>query len=69
MNTFVLENDKGARCFVKFHWRPMLGIHSLGWDEALSLAGHDPDYHRRDLWEAIESGNFPQYEFGLQVFF
>jgi catalase len=53
---------------VKFHWTPLQGTHSLVWDEAVKLAGADPDFHRRDLWEAIESGNFPEWELGLQVF-
>jgi len=67
VNTFCLVNEKGVRHFVKFHWRPLLGVHSLVWDESLKLAGQDPDFHRRDLWEAIEMGNFPEYEFGLQI--
>jgi catalase len=54
--------------FVKFHWSPLLGTHSLDWDEAVKISGADPDFHRRDLWEAIESGNYPEYELGLQVF-
>ena len=67
VNTFRLINDQGKACFVKFHWKPMLGVHSLVWDEAQKLAGKDPDYNRRDLWEAINSGDFPEYEFGVQV--
>ncbi len=67
VNTFRLINDQGKACFVKFHWKPMLGVHSLVWDEAQKLAGRDPDYNRRDLWEAINSGDFPEYEFGVQV--
>jgi len=54
--------------FVKFHWTPKAGTHSLCWDEAVKISGADPDYHRRDLWERIESGAFPEYELGLQVF-
>lgn len=64
VNTFVLINADGKRHFVKFHMKPLLGIHGLAWDEALKLGGADPDYHRRDLYEAISSGNFPEYEFG-----
>ncbi|CAG4917455.1 catalase HPII [Paraburkholderia saeva] len=62
---FVNAEDKG--CFVKFHWRPVLGSYSLLWDEAQKIAGKDPDYHRRDLWEAIERGDFPEFELGVQV--
>jgi catalase len=50
VNTFTLINDKGERHFVKFHWTPKLGVHSFVWDEALKLAGQDPDFHRKDLW-------------------
>ncbi|CAM0138432.1 hypothetical protein VKS41_002982 [Umbelopsis sp. WA50703] len=67
VNTYILVNDEGERRFVKFHWKPLLGTHSLAWDECLKLAGQDPDYHRRDLWEAIESGNYPQWDFGIQI--
>jgi len=68
VHTFRLVNAKGESRFCKFHWTPMAGTHSLVWDEAVKLAGADPDFHRRDLWEAIESGNFPEWELGLQVF-
>jgi catalase len=68
VHTFRLVNAKGESLFCKFHWNPMAGTHSLVWDEAVKLAGADPDFHRRDLWEAIESGNFPEWELGLQVF-
>jgi catalase len=68
VHTFRLVNAKGETRFCKFHWTPMAGTHSLVWDEAVKLAGADPDFHRRDLWEAIESGNFPEWELGLQVF-
>ena len=54
--------------FRSFHWKPLLGTHSLVWDEAVKIMGADPDFHRRDLWEAIESGNYPEWELGLQVF-
>ncbi|MCE3278766.1 MAG: Catalase [Bacteroidetes bacterium] len=62
---FVNENDKSH--FVKFHWKPVLGVHSVAWDEAQNISGKDPDFHRRDLWEAIETGNFPEYELGVQL--
>ena len=52
---------------MKFHWKPLLGAHSLVWDEAQKIAGKDPDFHRRDLWEAIEAGDFPEYELGVQI--
>lgn len=67
VNTFTLENAKGERHFVKFHWTPHLGVHSLVWDEALKLAGQDPDYHRRDLYDAIELGAYPKWKFGIQT--
>jgi len=67
VHTFRLVNAKGVSRFVKFHWKPLLGTHSMVWDEAQKLAGKDPDYHRRDLWEAIELGNFPEYELGVQI--
>jgi catalase len=68
VHTFRLIDAKGASRFVKFHWTPLQGTHSLVWDEAVKLAGADPDFHRRDLWEAIEAGHFPEWELGLQVF-
>jgi len=67
VNTFRLVNADGKAVFVKFHWKPALGVHSLVWDEAQKLAGKDPDFHRRDLWEAIEQGNCPEWLFGVQV--
>lgn len=67
VNTFTLTNDKGERHFVKFHFTPELGVHSLVWDEALKIAGQDPDFHRKDLMEAIESGIFPKWKFGIQT--
>ncbi|KAF5521399.1 Catalase-1 [Colletotrichum aenigma] len=67
VNTYTLTNDKGERHFVKFHFTPELGVHSLVWDEALKLAGQDPDFHRKDLAEAIENGAFPKWKFGIQV--
>jgi catalase len=68
VHTFRLVNDEGESVFCKFHWTPKLGTHSLTWDEAVKISGCDPDFHRRDLWEAIESGAYPEYELGLQVF-
>lgn len=67
VHTFRLINDLGESHFVKFHWKPVLGVHSLVWDEAQKISGKDPDYHRRDLWEAIEKGDYPEYEFGVQL--
>jgi catalase len=68
VHTFRLVNAKGVSVFCKFHWKPLLGTHSLVWDEAVKIAGADADFHRRDLWEAIESGNYPEWELGLQIF-
>lgn len=67
VHTFRFVNEQGKARFVKFHWKPVLGVHSLVWDEAQKLAGKDPDFHRRDLFEAIEMGNFPEYELGVQM--
>lgn len=67
VHTFRLVNASGKAVMCKFHWKPVLGAHSLLWDEAQELAGRDPDFHRRDLWESIENGNFPEYELGLQI--
>lgn len=67
VNTFTLINDKSERHFVKFVYTPELGVHSLVWDEALKLAGQDPDYHRRDLIEAIANRCYPKWKFGVQV--
>jgi catalase len=67
VHTFRLINAKGDSHFVKFHWRPKLGRHGLLWDEAQKLAGRDPDFHRRDLWEAIEQGHCPEWELGVQL--
>ncbi|TDF83170.1 catalase HPII [Pseudomonas sp. H9] len=67
VHTFRLINAKGKSSFVKFHWKPKAGVRSLLWDEAQKLAGKDADYHRRDLWEAIETGNYPEWEFGVQI--
>jgi catalase len=68
VHTFRLVNAKGVSVFCKFHWKPILGTHSLVWDEAVKIAGADADFHRRDLWEAIESGHYPEWELGLQIF-
>src|SRR5450432_684377 len=67
VHTFRFINEKGKARFVKFHWKPLLGVHSVVWDEALKISGNDPDFHRRDLWEAIESGAFPEWELGVQI--
>lgn len=68
VHTFRLVNAAGESVFVKFHWSPKAGTHSLVWDEAVKISGADPDYHRRDLWERIESGAYPEFELGIQVF-
>lgn len=67
VHTFRLVNAEGKSVFCKFHWRPVLGIHSLIWNEAQKIGGADPDFHRRDLWENIEQGFYPEYELGVQV--
>ncbi|TDO20658.1 catalase [Pedobacter duraquae] len=67
VHTFRLINSAGKASFVKFHWKPLLGVHSVAWDEAQNISGKDPDFHRRDLWDAIESGAFPEWELGIQV--
>ncbi len=67
VHTFRLVNADGKSRFVKFHWKPVLGMHSVAWDEAQKISGKDPDFHRRDLWDSIESGNFPQWELGVQI--
>ena len=67
VHTFRLVNEQGVSCFVKFHWKPLLGVHSVAWDEAQIISGKDSDFHRRDLWEAIDSGNFPEWELGVQI--
>ncbi len=68
VHTFRLVNEAGESTYVKFHWRPTLGMASVVWDEALKISGADPDFHRRDLWNAIEEGNFPEWELGVQLF-
>lgn len=67
VNTYRFVNEQGTARFVKFHWKPLLGVHSLVWDEAQKIAGKDPDFHRRDIWNAINMGEYPEYEFGVQV--
>jgi catalase len=67
VHTFRLVNARGDSVFVKFHWKPKLGVHGLAWDEAQKIAGRDPDFHRRDLWEAIDRGDFPEWELGVQI--
>ena len=68
VHTFRFVNDKGESQFVKFHWNPVAGTHSLVWDEAVKISGADSDFHRRDLWEAIEAGAYPEWELGVQIF-
>jgi catalase len=68
VHSFRLVNAAGEAVFCKFHWTPVAGTHSLMWDEAVKISGADPDFHRRDLWEAIEAGNYPEWELGLQIF-
>lgn len=67
VHTYRLVNAEGKSRFVKFHWKPILGVHSLVFDEAQKLAGKDPDFQRRDLWESIEKGNYPEFELGVQI--
>jgi catalase len=68
VHTFRLVNAAGKSTFVKFHWKPKLGLQSVVWNEALKINGADPDFHRRDLWNAIQNGDFPEWELGLQLF-
>src|ERR1700722_13852462 len=67
-HTFRLVNAKGKSTFVKFHWKPKLGMQSVVWNEAVKINGADPDFHRRDMWQAIHSGQFPEWELALQLF-
>lgn len=67
IHTFRLINAKGKSHFARFHWKPLLGVHSVTWDEAVKINGADPDFHRRDLWEAIENKQYPSWELGLQI--
>ena len=68
VHTFRLVNAEGRSTFVKFHWKPKAGMQSVVWNEALKISGADPDFHRRDLWDAITGGDFPEWELGLQLF-
>jgi len=68
VHTFRLVNADGKSTFVKFHWKPKQGLQSVVWNEALKINGADPDFHRRDLWNAINSGDYPEWELGMQVF-
>ena len=68
VHSYRFVNDGGGSVFVRFHWKPRQGTHSLVWDEAVKIGGADPDFHRRDLWEAIETGEYPEWELGLQIF-
>ncbi len=68
VHTFRLVNGAGESVFCKFHWNPKFGTHSMVWDEAVKVSGADPDFHRRDLWDRIESGAYPEWELGLQIF-
>ena len=67
VHTFRFVNDQGISHFVKFHWKPVLGVHSVVWDEAQKLNGKNPDFHRQDLYDAIDSGNYPEFELGVQI--
>ncbi|MCY7346769.1 MAG: catalase [Pyrinomonadaceae bacterium] len=67
IHTFRLINDEGKATFVKFHWKPRLGVHSVAWNEAQKISGFDADFHRRDLWEAIDGGDFAEWDFGVQL--
>lgn len=68
VHTFRLVNEAGKSTFVKFHWKPKLGMQSVVWNEAVKINGADPDFHRRDMWAAIQSGDYPEWELGLQLF-
>lgn len=67
VHTFKWVNERGEVTFVKYHWKPVLGAYGLLWDEAMKISGADPDFHRKDLWEAIDSGNFVEFELGVQM--
>ncbi|MBO1005705.1 catalase [Pseudogracilibacillus auburnensis] len=67
VHTFRFVNEEGIAFFVKFHWKPLLGVHSLVWDEAQKISGKEPDFHRRDLWENIEKANYVEFELGVQI--
>ncbi|MEO8516016.1 MAG: catalase, partial [Flavobacterium sp.] len=67
VHTFRFINDQNESHFVKFHWKPKLGMHAVVWDEALKISGNDPDFHRRDLYDAINEGHFPEWDLGVQI--
>lgn len=67
IHSYQMVNKDGRSCFVRFHWKPTYGVASLIWDEAQILTGRDPDFHRKDLWQAIEAGDYPEWELGLQI--
>lgn len=67
VHTFKFVNKEGKAHFVKFHWKPVLGVHSVAWDEAQKISGKNSDFHREDLWQAIEEGDFPEWDFGVQI--
>ncbi|MFD2740078.1 catalase [Sulfitobacter aestuarii] len=68
VHTFRLVNAKGKSHYVKFHWKPRQGLQSVVWNEALKINGADPDFHRRDMWDAIDAGDYPRWDLGIQVF-
>ncbi len=68
VHSFRFVNADGASSFVKFHWKPKQGLQSVLWNEAVKINGGDPDFHRRDLWDAIQTGDFPEWELGVQLF-
>lgn len=68
VHTFRFVNHEGRSTFVKFHWKPKQGLQSVVWNEALKINGADPDFHRRDLWDALESGDYPEWDLGVQLF-
>ena len=67
VHTFRFINAEGKSSFVKFHWKPLLGVHSVVWDEAQLISGRDADFHRRDLWDSIKGGAYPEWELGVQI--
>lgn len=67
VHTFKLINKEGKATFVKFHWKPKLGVHGVAWQEAQKISGYNSDFHRQDLWEAIDKGNYPQWDLGVQL--
>ncbi len=67
VHTFRFINADNKACFVKFHWKPLLGVHSVAWDEAQRISGKNSDFHKQDLWDAIEQGQYPEWELGVQI--